>query len=192
MIYIRILLSKIRTISAKLNEKQKIALIILECLLLVFGVVIDIFLPFNYFLNTLRAFIAVCSGVLLFSFAYLFANYRFEKKIQNGEDPIYFRDKFSKKERINISVILWGILFIITLFGANPNPFFTFLSSLEILSALSILTFVRSSREEDAQKKLGFEDYRDATLLERKMERKKEKEKLKQLKKENKKKKKKG
>lgn len=169
MVYIRTLLMKIRSINSRLNDKQRIALVILFFLLIGVGSLMDYFLPFNYLLNTLRAFVAIAIGLMLFAGIYLFSISRQEKRVTLKGEYLTFREKFSYKERVNISVILWGLWLLVLVLFTKENTFFTLFSSLMITGILFILSFVRSSREETATATMGFEDARDV-LFEKKRE----------------------
>lgn len=180
MLYIRKFLLKIRQIYYKLNDKQRILIGLGTIVLIGCGMAIDYFIPFNYFINILRALIAVVVGVLIFSFAYMITLIRSEKK----EDYIIFRERFSYKQRLNISVVLWGVQFILLLFSTNAGMFFTFISSIIISCALATLAFIRSTREENAQAQFGMQDYRDVEFNRKRDEEfKKREEKLKEKKK---------
>ena len=80
MIYIRKLLLKIRQINSITTDKQKALSFLVWLLFIVIGVIIDLFVPFNYFTNILRAFIAVLNGFYLFSVAYIYIQFREKRK----------------------------------------------------------------------------------------------------------------
>lgn len=171
MVYIRKLLFFIRKTNSKLNEKQKILSFIGWILLIGLGVVIDLFVPFNYFTNILRSGIALAISLYTFSLVYILTLNRIEK-LSNTEAISYvpLKERFSYKQRVNISVVLWGALLIFALLGSKENPFFTAYSSLIITFAFGILTFVRSTRDETQSTGIGFEDPRDILFEKMKQE----------------------
>lgn len=170
MIYIRNLLKKIRQVNARLNEKQRIAIVMGVILMAVVGFVADNFLPFGFVLNTLRAAFAIVEGALIFSILYLLSIKRNNPSSNEETEKLTMRERFSYKERVNISVILWAIWFLVLLFTSKENTFFTNLSSVLIAAAIAILAFVRSTRDEDAKARMGLEDARDLMFEKRRKE----------------------
>lgn len=162
MVYIRKLLLYIRKLNSNLNEKQKIVSVLCWLVAIGIGIAVDSYISFNYFTNVLRAAIALTIGFYSFSLIYLTVLYIEQKRNTNEKiTHIPIKERLSYKQRLNISVVLWGVLFTFALIGSKENPFFTFFSSLIITSALGILSFVRSTRDETQNAGIGFEDPRD-------------------------------
>lgn len=163
-------LAKIRSINASLNEKQKIFTGLIWLVLVGIGAAADKWLPFNYLFNTLRALIAIFIGVLLYSFIYLYLVRRANNILAKKEHYTTLRSRFSYKERINISVVMLGAWLLTLIMVTRENVFFTLFSSVLITAAIGILTFLRSSREEDATAKMGLDDARDIKFEKRRQE----------------------
>lgn len=164
------LLTRIRRANSRLSKKNKFLIIGGMILILVASTIIDYFVPFNSITNTFRGAIALTEGLLVFSAVYLYVVKRHERIKEKEPDSKVLRERFSHKERINISIVMWAVWFLILLFTSKENLVFTNLSSALIASALGILTFVRSTREEDAIAKMGLEDSRDLKFEKRRKE----------------------
>ena len=170
MIYIRKLLLKIRQINSITTDKQKALSFLVWLLFIVIGVIIDLFVPFNYFTNILRAFIAVLNGFYLFSVAYIYIQFREKRKREkNDASEDVVGDRFSYSQRLNLSIFLWGIFVVFALLGSTQNKFFTLFSAILVTFALSILTFMRSTRSETLGASIGLRDPRDV-LFEKQVE----------------------
>lgn len=152
---------RIRKANASLNEKQKIAIGMLWFVLIGISVAVDTFIPFNPYLNVIRTIIAITLGVVLYSYVYIFSLKKSDKKAKDDELYMTIRERFSYNQRRNISVVAWGLWAMFLLLGSEPNQFFTLFSSLMVFFAISILAFMRSTRNEDQQSKLGLSDSRD-------------------------------
>ena len=169
MIYIRKLLTEIRKRNAHLTKRNRVLSVIAWVAVCICSVLVDLFLPFNYFTNILRAALALAIGFYLFAMVYLIIIRRNEKKRSESDellDEESFRDRFSYSQRVNISVILWGVFILLALMGAKPNPTFTIFSGLLIFYSLGILSFVRSTRDETQNASIGFRDPRDVVFEE--------------------------
>lgn len=166
MVIIRQLLLQIRKLHATLTEKQKGLLGVLFFVLLGVGVAIDTFLPFNYFLNVLRAAIALALALLIFGGGYIYLTYYKDRKKEESElaDKITLRERFSYRQRLNLSIVSGGIIFVFALMFAKESPVFTVVSALLIVAILSTLSFLRSTRSETQGASLGINDARDVAF----------------------------
>ena len=156
-----------------MNEKQKIALFLFIVLLVIGGVCVDVFMPFNYWVNFLRAGIALIVGLTSYGYLLMYTEKRSNQKMSSDSEYKPLRRKFSYHERINISVVLWGIWTVLLLLCANHSPLFTLLSSMLIVFALSILSFMRAYRDEYLKSIYKIPDTRDTDFkvkLQQKME----------------------
>lgn len=158
---IRSFLLTIRKLGARLNDKQKIMIGVLILLLWAVGAVIDKILPFAFWYNSIRAIISLGTSLLTFSELYLYSIDRKNAKMQNEESYIPVRKRFSYKERKNISILLWVLLFIALLLSSRQTLAYTFLNSWVLVGVYSILTFVRANRDEYLKSQYGIPDSRD-------------------------------
>lgn len=158
---IRKLLLMIRKTSAKLDKKKTIIAIAGTIALWIVGVILDIFMPFGFWFNMIRAFICVSTALVSFSALYLYAIYREQQKQINNISYKPIRSRFTYKERVNLSILMWAVLFIILLFTATPMPAYTFLNSWVIVGILAILTFTRATKAEFIRGHYGLDDVRD-------------------------------
>lgn len=168
MILIRILLQRIRELSSKptkytLNTMAVVILLIS----IITGVIIDILLPFNVYINTIRGVIALISGLSAFVFAYNLSVARMRLMLKRSPDYKMIRKRFTRRERINMSAIGGILLFTLVILGAKPSPVYTLISSFVITSSLVILSFSRTYREEYTKISGGMPDVRDLAHYER-------------------------
>lgn len=136
------------------------------------GVLLDAVLPFSYFPNTLRGIIALITGATMFTFSYLKAVSYSTKKVR--EDRYYqkTRERFSYRQRANLSIVLGMILTIYVFITAQEGLMFTFNSSFAVFSMLVLLSFARRRRSEFIKDVYEIPDTRD---LEKETRRKKKK-----------------
>ncbi len=160
--YIRELLLFARRIDVRLTIRSKIISLIGLVIFVILGLVVDKFLPFNIIANTLRAGIACVIGLYLFIAFYLVSRHIVRHDSDgNVIERENFRLKFSYSQRVNISIVLFGVIALFALVGSKPSQVFTLFSSFLVLSILWVLAFVRSTREENEIAKTGFDDPRD-------------------------------
>lgn len=168
--YVRKLLVQVRKINAHLTNNQKWLSLAAAVAVSILGMLVDHFVPFNYGTNIIRAALAVVLGLYLFASVYLLLIRRKEKKISESDVAIEdtdTRESFSYSQRVNISVVLWGVFVVLALLGSRPNPFFTLFSGFLIAYALGIMAFVRSTRDETQTASIGLRDPRDISFDER-------------------------
>lgn len=158
---IRKLLLTIRKKNSQLNDLQKIFIGIGLLFLIGFGILSDMFFPFTFWFNFIRAIISLMSALLWFSFLYIFSNWRMQRKIQTDEKYVPIRKRLTYRERRNISIFLWALLFIAVLLSNQKTLLYTFINSWVFVGALAILTFVRANREEFLRDKYGVPDPKD-------------------------------
>lgn len=158
---VRNALLKIRKLDVRLNDKQKLFMLILLIVLWIIGAIIDLFLPFNLLFNTFRTALCVVESIITFSALYIFSIHRVSKKAENGISYIPIRKRLTFHERRNISIILWVLLFVAVLLTSRPSNGYSFLNSWILVAFYSILTFVRSTRDEFIRDKYKVPDPRD-------------------------------
>lgn len=163
----RTLLLNIRKLGAQLNDKQKLAITFLVIVLWGIGITMDILLPYNLFINSIRAGICLISGVLTFALLYLLAIWLGERNQTKNPEYLTIRQRFTYRARINMAIVFWTALVISLLMSSHPSTLYTFLNSWIIVAAFSILTFTRASRDEFLRMKYGAADERDVDMDER-------------------------
>lgn len=163
----RTFLLEIRRIGAKINDKQRIALTIILFILWVTGIILDLLLPYNLLINSIRAIVCLFAGLLAFSLAYLLSINIGSRNHAKNENYVSIRQRFTYRGRLNMSIVFWAALIVIVLMSSHPSVLYTFINSWLIVAALSILTFVRASRNEYLQLKYGVPDKRDLDMDDR-------------------------
>lgn len=163
----RTLLLNIRKLGAQLNDKQKLAITFLVIVLWGIGITMDILLPYNLFINSIRAGICLISGILTFALLYLLAIWLGERNQAKNPEYLTIRQRFTYRARINMAIVFWTALVISLLMSSHPSTLYTFLNSWIIVAAFSILTFTRASRDEFLRMKYGAADERDVDMDER-------------------------
>lgn len=123
------------------------------------GVLIDRFVPYNFWYNMIRAIVASAVAFSIFSLSYISLT---TNRIVNKIETPTLRESFSQKQRINLSLIGAGILIFGYIFLVKPgNWIFTFYSMLMILYGITAAAFIRYTRNEFLQAAAGIEDERD-------------------------------
>lgn len=163
----RTLLLNIRKIGSRLNDKQRIAIVLLVLILWGVGIALDILLPYNLFINSIRAGICLIDGIATFSGLYLFAIYLGRRNQQKNPEYQTIRQRFTYRARINMAIVFWTALVIALLMSSHPSMLYTFINTWVIIGALSILTFTRASRDEFLRMKYGVADRRDVDMDDR-------------------------
>lgn len=153
-----------------------VRLLIITVVGIIVGILIDTFLPFNFFLNMIRGVIANTVGFASSSYLYLIS-LRF-KRNKLIEDKYYqsIRKRFSYRQRVNISIVIGTIVAIFTLLGTKHNPAYTFRASLTIMSAIVLLMFTRRGRNEFLKDIYEIPDTRDLEFLSKKNKKKEDNE----------------
>lgn len=163
----RTLLLNIRKIGSRLNDKQRIAIVLFVLILWGVGIALDILLPYNLFINSIRAGICLIDGIATFSGLYLFAIYLGRRNQQKNLEYQTIRQRFTYRARINMAIVFWTALVIALLMSSHPSMLYTFINTWVIIGALSILTFTRASRDEFLRMKYGVADRRDVDMDDR-------------------------
>jgi L-asparagine transporter-like permease len=157
---IRKLLLTIRRYDARLNDVQKIAVIVLSIILIAVGVVVDIFAPFNFWINTIRAIIALANAILIFSILYILSVNSMYRRMDKDANYKPIRQRMTYLERRNLSIFFGIGLFIILLMSSQHTPAYTFINSGIFVGVIAIFAFLRTSRDEFLRDKYGVPDSR--------------------------------
>ena len=73
------------------------------------GVLTDIYLPWNYFINTVRCIFLLVIGLAMFSLIYVYMPENKDYKI------LKLREALSFKQRLKISLLIWFIVIVLDL-----------------------------------------------------------------------------
>lgn len=120
------------------------------------GFLFDIFLEPNHITHFFKAIIVILNGTTIFSILFT-QTYR-----SLNEEKENFRENFSYKQRINISIIgLFVVAVLFSLFVDVKSPFYTFLASILFSYIIILLTFIRPTKEEHLRNIYGLKDVRD-------------------------------
>lgn len=161
MQYIRIFLINLRKMYAKGYKDAMKKFAIASALGLIGGFVLDLLLPFNVIFNSVRAIVSIGTGIVIYALFYLYSlNSSFIKE-RNDDGYIPIRKQFSYKQRINISILGFGIVAGFLLIINKSGPMYTLFSSLSIASMIALLAFVRTYKYEYIKAEHGILDARD-------------------------------
>lgn len=175
MEYLRKYLIFIRKTENLNKHKMKLSVfsLLIGIIGLILGVAFDALLPFEYFSNMLRGAIALITGFAFFTFSYLKSIDYSKKKLLDDRYYQKVRERFSFRQRANLSIVLGMIVGIYVFVTAKEGLMFTFNSSLSIFFIFVLLAFSRRRRNEFIKDVFEIPDVRD---LEKETKRKKKKE----------------
>ena len=120
------------------------------------GVLTDIYLPWNYFINTARCIFLLVIGLAIFSVIYVYMPENKDYKI------LKLRELLSFKQRLNLSLLIWFIIIILDLILVKPgSASYTMSGSVVFSISLGLLTFIRPTYEETKRFENNLIDERD-------------------------------
>lgn len=155
LIFIR---KKENTYSSKIKFSNQLLIISIVGVLL--GIIIDISLGFSHIFNTFRGVIAIITGLSLFTFGYIKKNARDQKKMSEDRFYLRIRERFSHKQRVNISIAVGAIAAGVILLS-EFDLFYTFKSALFVFSIFTLIAFSRKRRSEFIKGINNLPDIRD-------------------------------
>ena len=159
-----------------MKPRFRIRLLVLSLVSLIIGVIVDILLPFNYGVNTVRGVIAIIMAVSLFSLGYLISTSITAENMSRNSIYVPFKNRFSYKQRTNLSILMGIVVVVFVLLGGNPSPIYTIKASIAVIAGLSIVTFLRKGRNEFIKSVYDMKDVRDIDFEYRLKEKKRLKE----------------
>lgn len=128
-------------------------------LLSIISCLVDIFLEWNFLYNTLRSLLVLMLSPLLFSFIYGIQHKILQNKL---DEKMNERVKFSFNQRVNLSIILIGILILLHVLILSPgNKIYTLFSSILFSCLGFILLFIKPMNDECTKANFNMEDERD-------------------------------
>ena len=155
LIFIR---KKENTDSSKIKFSNQLLIISIVGVLL--GILVDILLGFSHIFNSFRGIIAIITGVSLFTYGYIKKNARDQKKVSEDRFYLRIRERFSHKQRVNISIVIAAISAGVILLS-EFDLFYTFKSALFVFSILTLVAFSRKRRSEFIKGINNLPDIRD-------------------------------
>lgn len=140
------------------------------------SLLVDNFLPFNYWINMIRGVLACVLGLSFSSFVYIMSLRESDKRKSRDRYYLPVRRRFSYRQRVNLSIVLGIVLLILSFLGSKQDGIYTLKSSLIISSIFLLLTFVRRHRNEFIKDIYEIPDIRDLEFMKKKKERNQENE----------------
>ena len=134
----------------KLNTTNKtlffMSFIMLSLIGFFLGLVVDIYLPWNFIFNTIRCLVVLYVSIVLFSFTFSIVTeikQRYNKKFKYE----WLKD-LSFKQRTNLSIIIAGVCIILFVLTIKVNSvYYTFIAGLlfSLFICLHILQLIRNN-----------------------------------------------
>lgn len=121
---------------------------------------VDWLLPFGGLFNLLRSLLLVPTAVSIFSFAYGVSLYFHLQRLENDEEWIPYRARFSPAWRRRIAVIVGAVLIVLAQ-GGGPGVGYTLTAAIIGAVVIAVLAFIRTSKQEASREELGIPDSRD-------------------------------
>lgn len=125
------------------------------------GVLTDIYLPWNYFINTVRCIFLLVIGLAVFSLVYVYLPENKDYKILKARETLSF------KQRLNLSLLIWFVIIILDLILVKPgNLTYTISGSIVCAISLGLITFIRPTYDETKKFENNLTDERDVIRME--------------------------
>lgn len=120
------------------------------------GVLTDIYLPWNYFINTVRCIFLLVIGLAMFSLIYVYMPENKDYKI------LKLREALSFKQRLNLSLLIWFIVIVLDLvLVKSGSATYTISGSIVCAISLGLITFIRPTYDENKKFENNVTDERD-------------------------------
>lgn len=148
----------------KLNTTNKVlffmSFVTLSLIGFFLGLVVDIYLPWNFVFNTVRCLVVLYVSTVLFSFTFSIVTeikQRYNKRFKYE----WLKD-LSFKQRTNLSIIIAGICIILFVLTIKVNSiYYTFVAGLLFSLFIWLVYFMRPTADEIEAMYAGEEDMRD-------------------------------
>lgn len=138
-----------------------IRMLILVTLGIVGGILMDKFLPFNFFFNMIRGVFAVITGISSSSYALIISSRLRKNKYMQDRNYLPLRKTFSFRQRTNFSIIIGSFIFMFILLSNKANLIFTLKTSISIFLGIVLVAFARKDRNEFLKDIYNIPDIRD-------------------------------
>jgi hypothetical protein len=148
----------------KLNTTNKVlffmSFVTLSLIGFFLGLIVDIYLPWNFIFNTVRCLVVLYVSTVLFSFAFSIVTeikQRYNKRFKYE----WLKD-LSFKQRTNLSIIIAGICIILFVLTIKVNSvYYTFVAGILFSIFIWLVYFMRPTADEIEAMYAGEEDMRD-------------------------------
>lgn len=139
-----------------ISIKSSIALV----LFIITGVLIDVFIPFNAWGNTIRAFLVAFGGFAAFTFCYLIGFFLYQSRRNKIDNYVKIKDRFSPSMRRRIAIVIFAVL-MASIISTGKTPLYSTVNYFIIASIVALIVFVSMSDEEEDREYYGIPDSRD-------------------------------
>lgn len=160
MIFFRKFLVRIR----KEYNTQRRRLFILSgistVVFILIGCVLDWILPFSGLFNVVRSIVLIPTAISMFVLMYSISLVFHYAREAANKDWVPYRLRFSPTWRRRISAVV-GAVMIVLVYANGFRIGYTAVSSLFVAVALALLTFMRTTNDENTREKLNLPDSRD-------------------------------
>lgn len=129
-------------------------------LFIISGVLIDIFVPFNAWGNTLRAVLVAFGGFVAFTFCYLIGFFLYQVRRNKTDNYTKIKDRFSPTMRRRIAIVVFAIL-MAAIISTGKTPAYSTINYFIVASIVALVLFVSMSEEEEDREYYGIPDSRD-------------------------------
>lgn len=151
-----------------------IRMLILVVLGIIGGILMDKFLPFNFFYDMIRGIFAVMTGISSASYVLVISSRLRRNKYIQDRHYLPLRKRFSFRQRTNFSIIIGTFIFMFILLSNKANLAFTLKTSISILLSILLIAFARKDRNEFLKNIYNIPDIRDLEFSKNKKNKKKE------------------
>ena len=134
--------------------------IVLTIIGLFLGLVVDMYLPWNFIFNTIRCLVVIYISTIVFSFTFCIVTEI--KQRYNKQFKYEWLNDLSFKQRTNLSIIISGvfiILFILTI--KVYSVYYTFVAGILFSIFIWLIYFMRPTADEIEAMYAGEEDMRE-------------------------------
>lgn len=148
----------------KLNTTNKVlffmSFVTLSLIGFFLGLVVDIYLPWNFVFNTVRCLVVLYVSTVLFSFTFSIVTEI--KQRYNTKFKYEWLKDLSFKQRTNLSIIIAGICIILFVLTIKVNSvYYTFVAGILFSIFIWLVYFMRPTADEIEAMYAGEEDMRD-------------------------------
>lgn len=148
----------------KLNTTNKVlffmSFVTLSLIGFFLGLIVDIYLPWNFIFNTVRCLVVLYVSTVLFSFTFSIVTEI--KQRYNTKFKYEWLKDLSFKQRTNLSIIIAGICIILFVLTIKVNSvYYTFVAGILFSIFIWLVYFMRPTADEIEAMYAGEEDMRD-------------------------------
>jgi hypothetical protein len=138
--------------------------IILSVVLVIVDVVLDLFLPDQWYANYVRSVAAILTAIPMFSFGYVIVLRQHDgqvaKAIEAGEEYLELRLRYSSRRRFQHSVIAGSVLALLAIV-TSYTKIYTATASVILAAVFGLILYCRLTEDEKVLRKYDVPDPRD-------------------------------